>query len=138
MMLGALATGATGAIGSTYNIAAPVYLRIIDAFQRGDLKGARHWQARAIRFIGILASYPFHSALRQVLKLQGLDCGNSRLPQRPLTESEAVGLKDKLEEINFFEWCIADEDQPQLRRDGADNGHLVKSPASSTRSHERI
>jgi len=138
MMLGALATGATGAIGSTYNVAAPVYLQIIDAFQRGDWQAARHWQARAILFIGILASYPFHSALREVMKLQGFNFGHCRLPIRPLTDGEAAQLKDELDAVEFFEWCHTDGDRQRLCRDAAHNRHSVKPAANSARGHERI
>lgn len=104
MLLGALATGARGAIGSSYNVAAPVYLRVIDAFQRGDLREARRWQARAVQLITILASYPYHGALREVLRLQGFDCGPCRLPLRALTGTETADLKTSLDAIGFFEW----------------------------------
>jgi N-acetylneuraminate lyase len=137
MLLGALATGATGAIGSTYNIAAPVYLRIIDAFRRGDMEQARHWQSRSIGLIRILVSYPFNSALREVLKLLGMDCGPCRLPQRPLTADEAASLKDKLEAIRFFEWCGVGADQRHQRHDAKENGHSMprSAIASRTNSH---
>ena len=138
MLLGALATGATGAVGSTYNIAAPVYLRIINAFQRNDMEQSRHWQSRAIALVRVLASYPFHSALREAMKLLGMDCGPCRLPQRPLTDDEVANLKSKLEAIQFFEWCGAGEDQRHLRYDTDDNGQFVPPPASSSRRHERI
>ena len=39
-MLSALVLGCRGAVGSTYNYAAPLYLSLIDAFDRGDLVGA--------------------------------------------------------------------------------------------------
>ena len=41
MLLGALAMGAEGAVGSTYNVIAPVYLALIEAFRRGDMHTAR-------------------------------------------------------------------------------------------------
>jgi len=138
MLLGALATGATGGVGSTYNIAAPVYLRIIDAFGRNDLAAARYWQSQANACIRILASFPFHAALREVMKLQGLDCGPGCLPQRPLTVTEANDLKDKLDAIEFFEWCQATEDQLLVRRDSTTNGQQPQSTTNSPRHHERI
>ncbi len=48
---GALATGAKGAIGSTYNVAAPVYQKLIDAFSRGDIIEARRQQALSVLMI---------------------------------------------------------------------------------------
>jgi N-acetylneuraminate lyase len=138
MMLGALATGATGAVGSTFNIAAPVYLRTIDAFRRGDMEQARYWQSRSIGMIRVMASYPFHPALHEVMKLLGMDCGPCRLPHRPLTDGEAACLKNELESIGFFEWCGAGEDQQHLRHDAASNGQPEPSPAIPSRRHERI
>ena len=41
ILLAGLAMGVRGAIGSTYNYAAPLYLRIVSAFEAGDLAGAQ-------------------------------------------------------------------------------------------------
>jgi len=138
MLLGALATGATGGVGSTYNIAAPAYIRIIEAFERGDFAEARQWQSRAVNLIQIMASVPFHSSLREILKLKGLDCGNPRLPLRGLTAAEKETLKDKLEAIDFFEWSEPFEAMTRLRHDSAQNGHSVQQTSSAERQHERI
>ena len=51
MMLGALALGATGAVGSSFNFAAPVYDRLIAAFRRADLEAARAEQLRSVRLV---------------------------------------------------------------------------------------
>src|SRR5438067_649712 len=45
-LLAALALGAEGAVGSTYNFAAPLYHRIIAALAKGDLAAARAEQFR--------------------------------------------------------------------------------------------
>ena len=37
-LLAALVLGCGGAVGSTYNFAAPIYQRLLAAFQRGDLQ----------------------------------------------------------------------------------------------------
>ena len=41
LLLPALAVGAAGAVGSTFNIAAPLYRRVIECFARGDIEAAR-------------------------------------------------------------------------------------------------
>ena len=43
-LLCSLALGCRGAVGSTYNIMAPLYTRLIDAFDSGDLTEARRLQ----------------------------------------------------------------------------------------------
>ena len=46
-----LGFGCVGAVGSTYNFASPLYLRIIDAFNRGDMESANEDQARSLQMI---------------------------------------------------------------------------------------
>src|SRR5262249_39706172 len=48
MLLAALAVGAKGAVGSTYNYAAPLYRRVMAAFAAGDLATARREQYRSV------------------------------------------------------------------------------------------
>ena len=56
-MLPALAVGAKGAVGSTFNYAAPLYHRLIEAFQSDDLDKARILQQKSIEMIGLLGKY---------------------------------------------------------------------------------
>ena len=104
MLLGALATGARAAIGSTYNIAAPLYGQLIAALARGDLDKARICQSRSVAMIHTLKQFPFHAAMKSVLAMNGLDVGGCRLPQGYLTEADRVELKNRLQSIGFFDW----------------------------------
>ena len=103
MLLGALATGARAAIGSTYNIAAPLYLRMIEAMDQGDITTARSLQSQSITMIRTLAAYPFHPAMKETLGMLGLPCGPCRLPQRRLTADEVEALRRQLAGIGLFE-----------------------------------
>ena len=103
MLLGALATGATAAIGSTYNIAAPIYRQVIDAFQQGDVDSARRHQARAVELIDRIYQFPFHSAMKAILEFRGFEMGPCRLPQLALEEEEREQLRASLSEIGFLE-----------------------------------
>ena len=105
LLLPALAVGARGAVGSTYNIAAPLYRRIIEAFEAGDLARARAEQLHAIEMIRTLAHYPFHPAVKAVLGMVGAPCGPCRLPLPPLGDAEVQQLRGELEAIGFFDWA---------------------------------
>lgn len=105
MLLGALATGAKAAIGSTYNIAAPLYRQIIDAFESGDFATARDIQFRSVEMIRIMQRYPFHAALKQIMQMIGLYGGPCRLPLQSLTQDESERLRQDLESIGYFNWC---------------------------------
>jgi N-acetylneuraminate lyase len=103
MLLGALAVGARAAVGSTYNIAAPVYRRLIQAFAQGDIEAARREQAFSIEMIHAIAQYPFHPAMKAVLHMLGHDCGACRLPQSSLSSENIQSLRDQLTAIGFFD-----------------------------------
>ncbi len=104
MLLAALAFGAKGAVGSTYNFAAPIYLRIIAAFERGDLDAARREQLRTVRFIQRLASIGYMGAAKAVMTMRGVDVGPPRLPNSSLSPAEVEALRGDLEAMGFFEW----------------------------------
>ena len=105
ILLSGLALGARGAVGSTYNFAAPLYLRIIEAFNRGDLESARRDQSRAMQFINVLDRHGGLAAGKAVMKLIGLDCGPVRLPLRAVSADHERSLHAELEQIGFFEYA---------------------------------
>ncbi len=105
ILLAGLAFGAPGAVGSTYNFAAPLYQRIIAAYQRGDLETARRDQLKSIEFIEVLGRHGGLSAGKAAMKLIGLDCGPVRSPLRPLTARDEESLREGFEKIGFFEYA---------------------------------
>ncbi len=106
MLLSGLCVGATGAVGSTYNFAGPVYRRLIDAFDRGDINEARRCQALSVEMVRILRRYRIQSALKAAMKLIGLDCGPTRLPLVTLTDDELQAMKEELGAVGFFDWAL--------------------------------
>jgi len=105
ILLGALAMGARGAVGTTYNFAAPLYRRIMDAFARGDLQAARAEQARAAEMIAVMLRSGGVSASKAMMGLIGLDCGPPRPPLRALDAAATARLRAELERVGFFEFC---------------------------------
>lgn len=105
MLLAGLAVGARGAIGSTYNFAAPVYHRIIKAFDAGDLASAQQEQARANAMIALLIRFGGLPAGKAMLRMIGLDCGPVRSPLRSLSPEKEAALRLELERVGFFDFC---------------------------------
>ncbi|TWU18741.1 dihydrodipicolinate synthase family protein [Allorhodopirellula heiligendammensis] len=101
MLLGALATGARAGIGSTYNIAAPLYLQIMAAFEAGDFAQARKGQSLSIEMIRTIGRYPFHPAMKAILEMQGFHVGGCRLPQGRLSPSQSDSLRSELSAIGM-------------------------------------
>jgi N-acetylneuraminate lyase len=107
LLLAGLALGVRGAIGTTYNFAAPVYQKIVAAFSHGDLAEARAQQARANAMISVLVRHGTLPAGKAIMKMIGLDCGPMRLPLRSPSELQQSHLREDLERIGYFEFCSA-------------------------------
>ncbi len=103
-LLAALALGAKGAVGSSYNFGAPIYHRLIAAFERGDLGTAREEQFRSVRLLQLVASYGYMGAAKAVMEMLGVPVGPARLPHNNLTNEQTAELRSKLESMGFFEW----------------------------------
>ena len=104
MLLGALAFGATSAVGSTYNYAAPNYTRMIAAFKSGDVANARQCAARAVDIVSILLRHGGLRTGKAIMALSGIDCGPTLSPVPPLTTEEVASVRRSLEEIGYFNW----------------------------------
>ncbi|HEY5915137.1 MAG TPA: dihydrodipicolinate synthase family protein [Verrucomicrobiae bacterium] len=105
-LLGALAVGAKGAVGSSYNFAAPVYHRLIKAFQAGDLPTAQAEQFRSVRLVKLLAGYGYMGAAKVVMKMLGVDVGPARLPLGNLSSDQVLRLRKELDQLGFFDWIV--------------------------------
>ena len=105
ILLAALSFGVDGAVGSTYNYMAPVYHRVIEAYETWDMATARKEQARAQDVIALLHKYGGITAGKYIMKLIGLDCGRVRSPLQSLPEKQRAELKNELEQIGFFDYC---------------------------------
>jgi N-acetylneuraminate lyase len=105
LLLPALSVGAAGAVGSTFNIAAPLYRRVIDAFATGDIEAARAAQLRAVQMIATIARHPFHPAMKVILGWLGTPCGRCRPPLPDVSPGDQATLRAALEALGFFEWA---------------------------------
>jgi N-acetylneuraminate lyase len=105
MLLNGLAAGAVGAVGSTYNFMAGVYLKVIAAFQANDLATARLWQAKSQQLVNILQeSGSGIACCKAIMGLAGVDCGPCRIPLPRFDSAKMAWLRCRLDQIGFFRW----------------------------------
>ena len=104
-MLPALSIGAKGAIGSTFNYAAPLYYDLIDAFNNNNLLLAQSLQQKSIDMIRLLGKYGGIATGKAYMKLIGLDCGEFRLPVKNMSENDFDFFKKDTAQINFSSFC---------------------------------
>jgi N-acetylneuraminate lyase len=101
-LLAAVSLGATGAVGSTYCYAAPVYHRLLQAVQRGDLATARHEQYQSALLVRPLIEFGGLRAGKAIMKMIGVDCGPVRTPLRPMKLDEELAFYERLKDLNIF------------------------------------
>lgn len=97
-----LAVGAVSAVGSTYNYAAPLYLKIIEAFNKGDQARVAALMDKVIAIIRVLVEYGGVAAGKAAMELHGIDAGNPRLPIRPLTAVQKADVVAKMRDADFL------------------------------------
>lgn len=100
-MLSALAVGATSAVGSTFNYAAPLYYNLIDAFGKNDFEKARALQQQSVNMIRLLGKYGGIATGKAYMKLAGLDCGGFRLPVKNMNADQFEIFKADVARVGF-------------------------------------
>lgn len=103
LLLPALAVGARGAVGSTYNFAAPLYLRVMELFRNGELHEAQRLQLLLVNMIREMVKFSPIPAQKAIMEMIGFDLGPSRLPLVSLSQQDKERLQERLEAIGFFE-----------------------------------
>lgn len=101
MLLAGLVQGARGAVGSTYNFAAPLFSRMLRAFEGGALPTAQRLQAEAQDIISILMEFPGLAAQKHLMGRIGPELGPVRVPMRGLTELERNRLDEAFERTDL-------------------------------------
>lgn len=108
MLLAGLVGGAQGAVGTTYNFAAPLYNQIVAAYHRGELGEAQRLQGLSVRMLEAINRCATAAtnlpAMKAMMKLIDLDCGPLRLPLVNPTAEQSQALRDEMQAIGFFEW----------------------------------
>ncbi|HAS6029488.1 N-acetylneuraminate lyase [Vibrio vulnificus] len=97
-----LAVGAIGAVGSTYNYAAPLYLKIIEAFNQGKHSEVQALMDKVIALIRVLVEYGGVAAGKAAMQLHGIDAGDPRLPIRALTAQQKADVVAKMRDADFL------------------------------------
>ena len=104
-MLPALSVGVKGAVGSTFNYAAPLYYNLIDAFKNGDLQKAQLLQQQSIDMIRLLGKYGGIATGKTYMKLVGIDCGGFRLPVNNMGADNFEIFKKEVAQLGFSNFC---------------------------------
>jgi N-acetylneuraminate lyase len=99
LLVPALAAGADGGVGSTYNLFGRRIVALRDAVAAGDLPRARTLQAEVNAGIEALVEAGVFPALKAGLAMAGVPCGACRPPARPLDAAAVAHLRERLDRL---------------------------------------
>lgn len=103
-LLAALATGARGGVGSTYNWAWKLYNELLGAFNRGDLAEARRLQSVSIAMVDAIARTGFMGTSKALMGRLGVPVGPARAPLANPSAEQVDALMLRLGELGFGQW----------------------------------
>ncbi|XP_061490057.1 N-acetylneuraminate lyase [Rhineura floridana] len=100
-LLSALAIGATGAVGSTYNYLGKVNNSMLEAFASRNLSAAQKYQFCIQEFLGFVIAQGFGVAQTKAIMtlVSGIPMGPPRLPLSSASEEFIAKVKAKLESL---------------------------------------
>jgi N-acetylneuraminate lyase len=94
-----LLMGATGGIGSIYNLYPGWFVELFAHARAGRWSEAREVQDRINDVLDVLLRYPFLSAVKQVMSWEGIECGEVMRPRIGLTADQKTALRNALEQV---------------------------------------
>ena len=98
-LLGGLAMGADGAIGTTYNAFGPLAMRIRDLYAANRMDEALAAQNRLNDLVDAIVKVGAISGTKYALTLQGIDMGPCREPNAPLGEAGKRIIREAVEAL---------------------------------------
>jgi len=105
LLLAGLRIGAHGAVGTTYNFAAQLYMKIIRSFKNGDMGTAQNFQVRAVEMLAAMRRFGSITAAKYAMKEVGIDCGPVRPPLHKLTAEQQEQLHAAFQRLEFDDFC---------------------------------
>lgn len=97
--LQALVAGAPAVISGTANVALPIYRRLVDAFNQGDMETARAEQVNMTRFCQAISSGYALPLIKEGVRLKGIDAGPVRAPFLPVAPEASQKLREAMEAL---------------------------------------
>ena len=129
ILLGALAIGATAAVGSTYNYATPLYRKMINAHRDGDLETARRASRQVCEMVAVLLKYGVLRTGKASMAMIGIDCGPPRSPIAPLTREEISAVRAEYELLGVLPSTHGESDRASMTTAAGANGTARPSKA---------
>lgn len=92
-LISGLTFGTKGSIGTSYNISSPIFYRLMDAFNAGDIKKAMEIQNYGNGLVDIMCGYGSTiAAIKAMIEYFDIPCGPARLPGKSLSVEQKAQI----------------------------------------------
>lgn len=99
MMIAGWAAGSKAFVGSTFNFMAPLYIKLVEAADAGNMEEAHRLQQISVEAVQILNDVgAFHPLVKTIISRLGVPCGPGRLPMGSVTEAQADEVWQRLKD----------------------------------------
>jgi len=99
-LISGLTIGAQGCIGTSYNVASPIFFNLLEAFNVGNLKKALELQTKGNEIVSLMCSVGSSvSAIKAMVEYFGIPAGPARLPGKILSPELKAQIKEKMKEF---------------------------------------
>jgi N-acetylneuraminate lyase len=104
VLVAGLLMGADGGIGTFYNVMPDLFVEVYRHVLAGDWDAARKVQNDINTVIRITLQFPCFPAIKEMLRWQGLDCGECIRPRGGLSVLQAADLRRQMESCGVPLW----------------------------------
>lgn len=102
-LINGLLLGAQGGIGTSYNVTAPKFNQLLEAFRAGRTSDAVTLQAECNKAVKIICDFVNSVVgIKAMLNICGIDCGPCRLPLQNLNKEEMKSLEERMKTIDWL------------------------------------
>ncbi|WP_239445584.1 N-acetylneuraminate lyase [Vibrio nigripulchritudo] len=102
MLVNGLQMGASGGIGTTYNLMPAQYVKLFEAMKQGDVDKAMALQHQVNRVTEVLLEVGLYQSIKFAMGEMGIDYGHCREPFLPLSKEDKGRVMTCLERYGYL------------------------------------
>jgi len=104
-ILSAMALGARGSIGSTYNYAAPLTLKIMEGFFKNNIEESSSLAYKSIKMVEVLENTgSYFAGAKELMRIAGIDLGTVRAPLSTIPNDKLALILPELDKIGIINY----------------------------------
>jgi N-acetylneuraminate lyase len=103
-LLSALVVGARGSIGSTYNYAAPLTLKIMEEYFEGNIEESSSLAYKSLKMVEVLENTgSYFAGAKELMRIAGIELGTVRAPLNTIPKDKLALIVPELDKLGIVD-----------------------------------